>query len=219
MNNRWNRLAPLSGVALVVVVIVTQVLLGSEPGSGASGAQFIDYYTKHRDAIRVSAYLTGLVLVLGVFFYGYLRDHLWRAERSECFGTIAFGGAILFAAGGAIGAGTQLALADVPTTISSSTAQALGLLQQDVTVALIAGGAATLLIASALAVIRGRALPVWIGWLALVLGIASLAPVNNFGALFGSVWTLLVSVVLWRRARQTPVESLTESDEVPSVAG
>lgn len=218
MNTRWNRLAPLSGVVMVVLLLVSQILLGNEPGSGASGAQFISYFAKHRSAVQASAYLTGLVIVFAVYFYGYLREHLSQEEGAERLGLVAFGGAILFAAGGAVGAGTALALADVPTKLSPSAAQVLGLIQQDATVALIAGGAATLLICSALAIIQGRRLPIWIGWLALVLGIASLAPAKNLGAVFGGLWTLIVSIALYLRARRPSAANLTDSAGATSVA-
>jgi hypothetical protein len=67
--------------------------------------------------------------VFGLFFYSYLSDHIRRAENSARLAIAAFGGAVLFAVGGALGAGTQFALADVPGRLSPAAAQALNLLQ------------------------------------------------------------------------------------------
>jgi hypothetical protein len=218
MSRRWNRTAPLTGVALVVLLILSQVLLGNEPGGNASAAKVVAFYSAHHGGIQVSAYLTGLALVFGLFFYGYLSDHIRRAENSARLAIAAFGGAVLFAVGGALGAGTQLALADVPGRLSPSAAQALNLLQQNVEVFLIAAGAAGLLIASGLAILRGRQLPAWVGWLGLVLGIASLVPIPNIGAPLAGIWTLVVSILLSvRAARHASVPEPEASDPVPSV--
>jgi hypothetical protein len=213
-------MTPLTGVVFVVILVVGQVLLGNEPGSSASAAKVVAFYSAHRGGIRASSYLTGLSLVFGLFFYGYLRDHIRRFERSTHLAAIAFGGAVLFAVGGALGAGTQLALADTPRSLSPAAAQALNLLQQDVTVFAIAGGVAGLLIASGLAIVRGRQLPTLVGWLGLVLGVVSLAPVRNVGAPLAGVWTLVVSILLWVRTGRLASESASGAgDTVASTAG
>ena len=60
-------------------------------------------------------------------------------------------------------------------------------------------GTSGLLLASALVVLRFGALPAWLGWVALVLGIISLTP-GGFFAFFGIfAWVAVVSVVLFQR--------------------
>jgi hypothetical protein len=56
--------------------------------------------------------------------------------------------------------------------------------------------------ASALVVLRTRALPVWMGWLALVIAIGLLVVVIGWAfLLFGlPLWVLLASLLLWRAA-------------------
>jgi hypothetical protein len=219
MSSRWNRLAPLSGVALVVLLIVSQVLIGNEPGKKASLARVVAYYSAHHGAIQVSAYLTGIALVFGLLFYGYLSDHIRRIENSARLAITAFGGAVLFAVGGAMGAGTQFALADAPARLSPGAVQALNLLQQDLSGFAIAGGVAGLLIASGLAILKGRHLPAWAGWLGLVLGIASLVPIQNIGAPLAGIWTLLVSILLCARAdKLASVSGPVAGSPVPSGA-
>jgi len=217
MSRPWNRMAPLTGVALVVLLILSQVLLGNEPSENASAAQVVAFYDAHHGGIQVSAYLTGLAIVFELFFYSYLSDHIRRAENSPILAIAAFGGAVLFAVGGALGAGTQFALADVPGRLSPSAAQALNLLQQDISVFLIAAGTAGLLLASGLAILRGRQLPAWVGWLGLVLGIASLVPLRNIGAPLAGIWTLIVSILLSVRVgRHASALESQASDPVPS---
>ncbi len=83
---------------------------------------------------------------------------------------------------------------------------------------LIAAGAAGLLLASGLAILRGGQLPAWAGWLGLVLGIASLVPLRNIGAPLAGIWTLIVSILLClRTGRRTSSPEPAASDPVPSV--
>jgi hypothetical protein len=54
-------------------------------------------------------------------------------------------------------------------------------------------------------------LPVWLGWVTVVLGMVCLTPVGFSALLLGLVWILIVSVLLYRREtgpaeRQTPVD-------------
>jgi hypothetical protein len=219
MNSRWNRVLPLTGVVLVVLLVLSAVFSGNEPGGNTSAAKVIAYYSAHRGGVQVSDYLTGVALVFGLFFYGYLSDHIRRIENSARLAVIAFGGAVLFAVGGALSAGTQFALADVPGALSPSAAQALNLLQQYLSGFAIAAGVAGLLIASGLAILRGRQLPAWVAWLGFVLAVISFAPVPNIGALLAGIWTLIVSILLCARAgRLAPVTGSDAGEPVPLAA-
>jgi hypothetical protein len=189
---RW---APLAGVAFVVLLVLGTVLSGSEP-HGSSAARIVGFYAVHRATVRASDLLTALAVVLGLFFYGYLRDWLSGAAASARLAATAFGGAVVFAVGGLMGTGAQYALADIPSKLGPGAAQALNLLQNDLAGFTVNAGAAVLLIGSGSAVLAGRRLPAWTGWLAIVLGLVSLVPIPNSGALTAGVWTLLVSILL-----------------------
>ena len=72
----------------------------------------------------------------------------------------------------------------------------------------IAGIAATL-IGAGLTVLSSGVLPRWLGWVALVAGVISLAGPGGFlGFFVGPLWILVAGVLLFRR-----------SDEVPTAAG
>jgi hypothetical protein len=197
MKNRWDRWAPLTGVAFVVLLAVDFSVGGSEPQAGASAARVISWYSAHRSQVQVADYLMVVVLVVALFFFGYLRDRL--AEESPGLAATAFGGAILFAVSGAVSSGAQLALADMPSRLSPAVAQALNLLSNYVAAVAVGAGAAGLLIASGLVIVRGARLPVWTGWLALVLGVVCIVPIANLAAIPAGIWTLIISVVLFRR--------------------
>jgi hypothetical protein len=60
------------------------------------------------------------------------------------------------------------------------------------------------LIASGISIVRHRALPVWLGWAAIVIGVVS--PVEIVGIPAVLLWILIVSVMLaMREGRRAPV--------------
>ena len=62
-------------------------------------------------------------------------------------------------------------------------------------------GTVVMLSASGISIVRHGALPVWLGWIAIVLAVIGVTPIG-FAAFLGSaVWILIVSVMLSMRAR------------------
>jgi nitrate reductase NapE component len=55
-------------------------------------------------------------------------------------------------------------------------------------------------IASGVAVIRSRALPVWLGWLAIVVGIVSVTPAAVIGFFGLIVWPLVLGILIYVRS-------------------
>jgi hypothetical protein len=199
MSDRWNRLAPLTGVVFVGLLIATNALGGSSPDNKASASKVISYYSSHSTKIAVASYLTGVSLLFGLLFYGVLRDHLSRSDDARRLANTAFGGAVLFAVGGGVIAGTQLALAEAPSEFSPAAAQALNLLGNNLAQFALGGGIAVLMTATGIAILRSGLLPVWLGWAGFVIAIAALTPAAFGAFLAAGLWTLVVSVILLRR--------------------
>jgi hypothetical protein len=199
MTDRWKRLAPLTGVALVVLLVAGGGLMGTEPRSNAGAAKVIAFYHSHRSRVELSAYLTGLSVFFGLFFYGLLRDHLGRAADGARLAATGFAGAVTFAIAGVLSAGTQLALADVPGQLGPGAAQALNVLENDLSLFALGAGIAVLLMAFGLAILRGAQLPMWLGWMAIAFAIVALLPVRFFSLPLIGIWTLVASVILYRR--------------------
>lgn len=195
---RWQRLAPWLGVAFVVLFLVTIAVGGTLPAASASGAKVVSWYSAHRSSELLSNYLMPLVLLLGMLFYGHLRDRI--VQGSSGLAATAFGGAVLFAAGGALSAGVQVALADRPASLTPASAHALNLVENYVANTAVGAGVSVLLVAAGLAILGSRQLPAWTGFLGVVLGIVGLAPLRGLGPLPAAIWTLIVSFVLIRRA-------------------
>lgn len=194
------RLAPLTGVAFFVLLLVSAMVPGSTPDGKASGAKVLSYYGDHRDSTRVSGLLTVIAVFVGVIFYGLLRDHLRLHEASRGLTATAFGGVLLFAASGGLGAGVDWALTESPSHTSVAAAQALNLVNNDVTYGLMLAGLAVLFFSFGLAIVKGKLLPTWLGWVAFPLALVSLIPPIGIIAFIGAgVWTLIVSIAMWLR--------------------
>jgi hypothetical protein len=194
------RLAPLTGV-LFFILLLAAVLVGSNSLHASSNpAKVLSYYQAHKDKSAVSGLLTVLSVVVGVIFYGQLRDYLRRGEASRGSTATAFGGVILFAASGGLSAGAAFALSDSPSHLSAAAAQMLSLVEMDVSSGLSLAGVAILLVCFGWAILNGRLLPTWLAWLAFLLALVAVIPFLGFFAFVGvGIWTLIVSVLMWRR--------------------
>jgi hypothetical protein len=92
-------------------------------------------------------------------------------------------------------AGIDIALSDVSKHVSPVTIQTLNVFSTDVGGVLGAGGAAAFLLATGIAVTRSEALPTWLGWVGVVLGVAVIALPFASGPGAG-IWVLIASIVL-----------------------
>ena len=94
--------------------------------------------------------------------------------------------------------GLGYAPADVPSHLSTQAAQALNVLFNDVFYTLLVGGC-VFGIASAVAILRGAALPNWLGWAAIVIGITMATPAFWIAAIALFVSVLIVAALIYAR--------------------
>jgi hypothetical protein len=197
---RWSVLAPLTGVAFVVLVVLAFIVGGSTPDINDSPEKILRYYNNHDSKQMFAAFLLALGTVFFFFFLGVLRAALRAGEtRVSRLSAVAFGGGIVLGLGILSFAGFTFALADAADHLTPDAAQALNTLNSDFFFP-IAAGLATLMIATAISSLGSGVLPAWAGWTALVLGIAAITPLGFFAFLLFGLWTLVVSIVLWRAA-------------------
>jgi hypothetical protein len=121
-----------------------------------------------------------------------------RAEGGEGrLSTLAFAGLLVIAITGGIGSSLQFAVADSVGDAPAGVTQALSVLSSDFFLPFLAG-VVIVMFASGLCVLRFGGLPRWLGWAAIVIGIASVAgPVGFIGFLASLVWVLVASVALY----------------------
>ena len=99
--------------------------------------------------------------------------------------------------------GIDFAATDVPGKISPAAEQALNVLQNDVFFGLLVG-AGIFLLGNGLAIATNAAaaIPRWLGWVAVLLGVIALTPLGWISLIFAlPLWCLIVSVLMFLRLR------------------
>jgi hypothetical protein len=200
MSDRLSRLAPLTGVAFAVLVIVGVFTGGGEtPDANARPAKVISFYAANRSEIETSSIIFAIAFLVLVLFAASLRSYLRRTAAAEGLAAIVLAGAVLMAAGALITTAAEYGLAHNLSGLTPATAQTMNLISNEFFLPII-GGAFLLAVASGLAILRGALLPRWLGWVAIVLGIAALIPPASFPALLVFViWSIVVSILMYRR--------------------
>jgi hypothetical protein len=201
MSDRWGRLAPLTGVLFAVLTVAAIVAnSGESPEASASGVKVLAYYTKHRSGVQTSAILFALAFLVVVLFGGALRSYLRRTPAAEGLGALVLAGAVLMAAGALPGSGVEYGLAHNIHSLGLQEARTLNLISDELFLGILAGGF-IFGVCAGLAILRGAALPRWLGWAAIVIGIVTIVPpASMFALLAFIVWTVVVSILMYRRA-------------------
>jgi hypothetical protein len=210
MSDRWSRYAPLTGVVFVGLLVAVFATSGSTPGVHSTGAHVISFYKAHHGEQIAGNVLGAVGVAFFLFFAATLRARLRRREGGEALAALAFGGAVLLAVGGAAFSALGFALADARNTLDPSAAQALNVLINDFFFPL-AVGTCVFMIGNWLAIVRTGALPKWLGWVALPIGIAALTPAGFIVFLVLLAWSLIVSVLLYLQPDQSPASPAAES--------
>lgn len=203
MSDRWGRLAPLTGAAFAVLTVVAIFTSGEEtPKAGAGVAKVVTFYATNRSEIETSDILFALAFLVLMLFAGALRSYLRRTDAAEGLGALVLAGGVLMAAGALIGSGVEYAIAHNLHSLTPQEAHTLNFLSQEMFLPVL-GGAFVFGVCSGLAILRGAELPTWLGWVAIVLGVAALIPPSSFPALIGFVvWSAIVAILIYRRSGQ-----------------
>ena len=197
------QLVPLSGVLAVVLMIAAFVVGGETPEADDSLSEVVSYYSEHDTDLQIASAL----LALGGFFFlvfsttvaGVLRRAQGESGGPSAF---SFAGGIVFAVGVTIFAGLGFTAADVVGDVEPSVVQALNALGADMFFT-VAVGTGAFLLGAGIATLKSGALPRWLGWAAVVIGVIAITPAGFFGFIALGVWTLIVSVILSLRAGGT----------------
>lgn len=194
-------LGPATGIVFVVLLAITLILAGegADPKDGAE--EVLSYYSDNEDQVLISGFLGGLAAVFFLFFAGWLRKVLREAEGpGGVLSAVSFAGGIAFAIGGAVGSTLNIGLAESFDDVDPTALEAMNAIAYNYFIPF-AVGFATFLLATGISAIRHGALPGWLGWSAIVLGVATYTPAGFFAFLLGVVWVLVASVLLTMRAR------------------
>jgi hypothetical protein len=196
--NRLAPLAPLSGLVFSILGVAAFVTANGAPALGDSGERVISFYVANGTRAMISDSLWFLAFAFFVLFAGALRARLRDTPAGEALGSVSLAGAAMAAVGAGTYFGFDYSAASVPGQLAPAAAQALNVLALEMFVPLGIGGL-VFCIATWLAILRTRKLPVWLGWLALVIALLLPGPGALAGIVALFVWTAIAAVMLWRR--------------------
>ncbi len=201
---RWG---PACGVLFVVILLIS-FLIVTTPNTNKSPQYLLAWYNEssHKTALGVSTVLADIAVVFGLFWFGYLRDRFGRSDIGARLSPILLAGAIIFAGGGLMFSGVNLALIDDPKKMLPATVQTLNFLESDIGAAALTVGISILMWAVGFIILKTRIVPVLLAWVSFVLAVVALAgPIGFFAFLATGVWTLIVAFLMWRREETLPV--------------
>jgi hypothetical protein len=200
---RW--LDPLTGLLFVVLAIVGS-LIGGQPKDATHPAQeIVDHYVDNKDAIMFGALILGIACVAFLFFAAHLRSVLQRAEgEGGWLSPLTLVGAGVMAVGLAIDITILFAIAEAADDIEPASVQTLQAFWDNDFMP-IAVGQVVFLLSSGIAIARYGALPKWLGWVAIIVGVVGMTPLGFVAFLAGGLWIAVVSIVLAVRDRQPAI--------------
>jgi hypothetical protein len=207
LSDRWAQRAPWTGIAAVILIAIAFIVGGETPDFDASTKDVLDYYDDQTGQI-----ITSLLLLYGgillVFFAATLRSAL---RSADALSGLVFIGGTLMGLGVGIFAGLNFTLTDLANSdhldrIGPGTLQSLNALNSDFFFPLVIG-TAVFLISAGLAIFRTGALPRWMGWVALVLGIVTLTPAGFFAFIASGLWIIAAAVILLQGRRTAAGEA------------
>jgi hypothetical protein len=207
---RWERYAPLTGVAAVLLWIVgTYLLEKDDRPEGKDTAEFVAWVNQNDTAIIVGAIVFGFGVLLFLWMLGSLRASLFAAEGGTGrLATIAFAGGVATAISMMFTVLPHAQAAFDKDDTSDTSIDAL-VHMGDAFFGGVELFAIPLLVATALVTLRFGGLPRWVAWVSLVLAlILAIPPIGWLGVIVGlPLWVLLLSVLLYRQHPTATLES------------
>ena len=201
MNRSKEWLVPLTGVAFILVGIIGFMIAGEPKSADEPVGEIVDFYVDNKDSVQLGAIMAAVAGLLLIFFGAYLRKVLHAAAgEGEILSLVSFVGLVVVAVGFAIDGTISFALAEAADDVDPVAVQALQALWDNDFVPIILGVLAFLW-ATGISVIRSGALPKWVGWVMILLGIVGVTPIGFVAAIGAAILVLVLSIMLSLRAR------------------
>ena len=217
--NVLERMAPLSGVAFAVLVLVG-IGLTSDLGFLDPPQDLAKVYVDDSGRVLAGAQVLVLAAFLLVWFVGTLRTRIHSAEGGPCrLASTAFGGGVAAAAlllAGAVAFAVAALRAEDAGAIDPNAAATL----TDFGNVLLAAAAPVALgivtAATALASLRTGILPTWLGWISVVLSVGLvILPINFMVVVLFLVWAVIVGILLYLQPGPTAGSSSAWGQQSP----
>jgi hypothetical protein len=192
---------PFTGIIFVLLVIAVTILIGQGQDATKKTAQeIVNHYKDNSTRESIGAILIVYAAASILYFGSWLRRLLRDAEGSGgILSTVVFGGAVVFSAGAAVAGSIHLALPDLADDINPVALQAINGIDYDMFF-FFPVGLGTVVLATGISVVRHGALPKWLGWVSVVLGVIFFTPAFFIVFIVGPLWFLVVSIYGMRLA-------------------
>ncbi|MDQ1663538.1 MAG: hypothetical protein QOJ68_3518 [Blastococcus sp.] len=203
-----HRIAPLAGVLFAGLSIAGDFTIGPFPDGSTPATGLRAFYAAHGSHVA----LGGTLLGLGGVFFAIFAAAVWARLRGAAVpavisGVVLLGAAVDTMADLSSGAGYNL-LGGIGAD-PNVTPEALQALQINGAEFGVGGGAALFLFGVAAAGIAYRAVPRWLAWTGLVLGLAQFAPspYGFFASMILLLWVAVAGVALAVRPDPAPARA------------
>lgn len=199
------RLAPLSGIVMVVLWLAGIVLVTGSFSYTATPEEALQSLGQDPGRTQAGALLAGFYsVVFFVAFAGSVFNALRQAEAEDSpFASIGYGGAAVCAVAFAVAYGLLWVAANRAGGVGGVSAE-YAVIVNDLYSALLANvlsvGLAVFIGASGIAALRTGAFPIWLGWVSVVFGIGLLTPAHWVFEGLSTIWIFIVSIHLYRRS-------------------
>lgn len=199
--NKLVRLVPLAGLVYLVLEVAGNGSIGAFPDENTPIGKLETFYQAHHAGVERG----GVILSWAAPFLALFAVSLWaRLRRSDLHPLI--GGALLLGAaltvtGEFASAGTYSLLGAVgsKTVLAPPALQALHVQGAGGSPITGNGGLLILLLAVAAAGIATRALPRWLSWSALPLGLLQLTPLGFYAGVIFWLWAAVAGIYMTAR--------------------
>jgi hypothetical protein len=193
------RILPLAGVAYAALIMAGNLTIGEFPGSDTSLPELSRYFAAHSSQVRTG----GELMIWGGLALGLFGIAVWARVR-EAAGPPVVAGLMLVGTAVAVvseltGAWSYVTLGNIGANpdVTPEALQAWHVGSQ------FGGGGGTLLTLGLFAAgVFTRAVPGWLAWSALVLGIAEVTPYGFLASMLVLLWTAVAGIVLTVRSRE-----------------
>jgi hypothetical protein len=213
MADRWKRLAPLTGVVFVALVVVSILVSGDQPDVGAGPAEVAAYYASHDGATTAQVVMLAYAALFACVFFTSVGQFL-RDRGARTLATLTLVGGILAAVGCGLAAGMSAALTEANGHFAASQMQVLNAVSEDLFWPILVGGMIMATLAMGAAILRTRALPKALGIVTVVVGVVGISGIGSwFGFMGAGVTTLVIAGYVYARL------SRPESISLPDVPG
>ena len=198
-NQNVQRLAPLTGVLFVVLTIGSFIIEGEPPGADEGKGKIVEFYVDNEGRTIVAALAASLAAVSLVFFAATVRRALRRGEQAMgVLSMAALGGGVVAATGIATDSALRFTLADSAEDIDPAAVQALHAFWEGFFFPMVVG-IGVLVLATSLAALKTRLIPVWLAWIGILIFVVFFTPAGFIAFLVSALWIIVVSVLLWRQ--------------------